>query len=380
MQLYFYDIIGKAGQSMLESYTIFNTLKIITYIFAILSVVFLLIFIFIKKYLDIKKKKLETIEKKYAHGEIEKNPKNLDKKLILLGYSHAIGLKTLNTKDICKRDQLMKQIVQLQLYDRLYLEYTKAYTYESKLYLAFIMGLLGDPKGRDFYLELINNEKKELQYELSIWALLALAGSARKSSDIHLLQKTLDAFNKKAYVSQKLAQFFFVKAYLSVDQNNLINFLKTFQPEKFTLIPRAAIYALQEVPYTTELRAQLHYILKKNNGQTDLAIAILRVLHHWGCKEEVLIKQYVNSKNDLTRIVCAKIGMDMTKNPDNEYTLFLPYLYDSNPYVRKNIFIAFAKHNIKKESILNIIKKTNPALLQKKHFCHSFEQYNTGVL
>lgn len=331
--------------------------------------------IFLKIYLDKRKKTLETVEAKY-HASQKELIKNLDKKPILLGYCRAIGWQIFHAQNVYKQRKLQRHAAQLQLYDRLYVQYHKTYIYESKLYLLFLMALLGDPKGKEFYLEILEKSQK---YELLIWGLLALSLSVKKDSDIHILYYALETVNKKTPMSQKLIQFFLGKAYLSVDQKNLIHFLKAFQPKKFTLVARGAIYALKETTGTHQLQKQLLHILRNNKNEIHLVVAVLRVLHHWGYKEESLIKKYINSKHEIIRIVCAKIGMDMIKNP-NSYTIFLPYLSDPNPYVRKNTLDAFKQHGIHINSISKFTKKNNHIKLNNSYIsCFFFSHLSNSI-
>jgi hypothetical protein len=362
---------------MSVSYIILEIIWRITEIFFILSL-FLLGFLFIvKKILDIKKKFIQRKQLQYMYHYLDKNI-DFSNDVELISYSQVIGMRLLSTTEHAKREKIKVHIKELQLFEKLYKLYENTYMYRTKLYIFSSLVLFSDTQGRVLFHSVINNMKKRKEMpEFIVLALFGLALSTEKKEHLVELYEILEQIDEEEYPTQKFSEFFFIQAFISLEEGEIIHFLKEFRPKKLTFVSYGLVYALQPLPANLKIYhalLQLHNIYKDDSS---LLVAIIRTQYTWKIKDDRLILKYYQHHHDLIRIVCAKIGLDIIDR--SNFHLLSHYMCDENSYVRKNFLIALSEHNISQTTIMDWIKNTYPSCMEDPLLKRSLLLYKKGV-
>jgi hypothetical protein len=214
--------------------------------------------------------------------------------------------------------------------------------------------------------------------EFMILALFGLALSTETKEHLKELYIILNQIDSQEYPTQKFSEFFLIQAFVSLDKREVLAFFEAFSPEKFTSVGYALIYALQALPASKEIHSVLVGIQEKYPSDHLLLISILRIGYAWKIHSEGLVLKYHQDKNDLVRIVCAKVGLETI--PPSQYHLLTHYLYDQNPYVRKNFLIALSEQNISYTTVNKWIKSTYPGAIDEPLCQRSLSFYKKGIL
>ncbi len=352
---------------------------IITEIFFIVSFIFLIILFIVHKIIYKRNLYFKNKEDKYASLDLEIEVK-LSNEIEIIAYSHIIGLKLLNIRDKEKRKKIKDIIKKLNLYDKIFNIYTKKSTTQTRLYIFSILALLTEHKGRTFYIHMLDKKNKNNKdmIEFIRWIILALSISSKTHKDLEQLYKILQKLNNELFFTQKLYQFFLVESFYVIEDNELITFLNNFRPKEINHITTSVIYSLQSQKYSKDLYDSLMNIYQLYKKDTQMLVSILRTLDIWQCQEEDIIFKYHNSTNDLIRIVCAKVGLNMIN--ESKFYILYHYLFDTNPYVRKNFLVALSKYQIPYYEIMYDIKKNYPQYITNDILRNSILQYKAGVL
>jgi len=349
----------------------------ITEIFFIFSLVLLVFLFVVKKILENKKKFIQEKQLQYMYHDINQ-PVDISNDVELIAYSQVVGMRLLSTTEHEKRNSIKEHIKALSLYDRLFELYQNTGMYRTKLYVFSSLVLLSDTKGRTLFFSVINNAHKRKEMpEFITLALFGLSLSTETKEHLAELYEILESIDKEEYPSQKFSEFFLIQAYLSLDKKEILNFFKTFEPQKLTSVCYALVYALQQLPGSLEMYHMLLAFYKRYKDDPLLLVAILRVQYYWKIKDESLILAYHQHNQDLVRIVCAKTGLDILEREN--YMFLSHYLCDANVYVRKNFLISAAEKQISKQTLIAWVKEYYPDCLNHPVFEKSLSIYEKGV-
>jgi hypothetical protein len=348
-----------------------------TEIFFILSLLLLVLLFVVKKILDIKKKFIQKKQLQYMYHHLD-NTIEFSSDVELISYSRVIGMRLLSTTEHDKREKIKGHIKELQLFDKLYILYQKAHMYRTKLYIFSSLVLFSDIQGRPLFHSIINNMKKRKKMpEFIILALFGLALSSERKEDLSELYSILEYIDEEEYPTQKFSEFFFIQAFISLEENEIIHFLNDFRPKKLMFVSYGLIYALQQIPVNSKIYHILLQLYDSYKDDPSLLVAILRLQYRWKIKDDRLILHYHQHHHDLVRIVCAKIGLDMIDM--SSFHLLSHYICDQNLYVRKNFLISLSNHGISQSTMMAWIKNTYPACLEDPLLQKSLLLYEKGV-
>jgi len=349
----------------------------ITEAFFLFSIVLLVLLFFIKKMLDNKKKYIQKKQLQYMYHDID-IPIDISSDVKLIAYCQVVGMRLLSTTEHLKREKIKHHIKSLKLFEKLLQLYQNTGIYRTKLYLFSSLVLLSDVQGRELFFSVLNNQHKRKEMpEFITLALFGLSLSTETEEHLAELYEILKDIDQEEYPSQKFSEFFLIQAYLSLDEDKILHFFETLHPEKFTSVGYALIYALQQLPANQEI---YHTLLKLYRNYKDdhlLLVAVLRLQYHWKIADEQLLLSSYMHQNDLVRIVCAKIGLDILRK--DKYILLSHYLCDLNSYVRKNFLMALTQKNVEQERLVLWIKEQYPTCLDNELFKNSLLIYKKGV-
>jgi len=349
----------------------------ITELFFVLSLLFLVLLFVLKKVLDSKKSYIQKKQMQYMYHDINVLV-DIVEDTELIAYSQVVGMRLLSTTEHQKREKIKQHIMTLGLFDRLLALYRDTGMYRTKLYIFSSLVLLADTKGRTLFLSVINNPHKRKEMpEFITLALFGLSLSTVTKEHLVELYEILERIDQEEYPSQKFAEFFFIQAYLSMQEEEILDFLSAFEPEKFSYVCYALLYALQPLPPNPEIFRILKRLHQKYQSDPLLLVAVLRVQYQWKLKDEGLILSYHQHSNDLVRILCAKIGLSLI--PKEQYGVLSHYMCDQNAYVRKNYLIALSESNIPWEKLVLWVSTYYPLCLHDRLFEKSLLLYKKGV-
>ncbi len=345
----------------------------ISEIFFFTSIALLVVFFILKAFLDIKRKFLKKKSFQVKHREIQEelahiSPKNLPK--------YANYLSSLSDHQAYQK--AITQIEATHLYDKLYALYDTKRLPLSRLALFHSLALLGDPKIRPLALSFTSDKEKRKKIpEFLTIELYALSLSSKNSVHIQELYFILETLDQEEYASQKFAEFFLVKAFISVEEEEILRFLAWMKQQEFNAVYFAAIYALSALPVNKRRHEALCELQHAHPRNRMLIVSFLRVSHRLGLKEPDIVLRHHNDTDDLLRIVCAKVALDMLE--DSYYPLLSHYLYDPNPYVRKNFLLSLTKYHIKTETLMAWIEAHYPQHKEDSLTLKSIAQYQSGI-
>lgn len=349
----------------------------ISEIFFFTSIALLVVFFILKAFLDIKRKFLKKKSFQVEHSEIQEelahiSPQNLSK------YAKVVGVYLSSLSDHQAYQKSITQIEATHLYDKLYVLYNTKRLLLSRLALFPSLALLEDPKIRPLALSFIyDKEKRKKIPEFLLMGLCALSLSSKNTVHIQELYFILEKLDQEEYTSQKFSEFFLTKAFTSVEEEEILHFLAWMKKQQFNAVYFAAIYALSALPVNKRRHEALCELKHAHPRNRMLIVSFLRVSHRLGLKEPDTVLRHHNDTNDLLRIVCAKVALDMLE--DSYYPLLSHYLYDSNPYVRKNFLLSLTKHHIKTEMLMTWVETHYPQHKEDALALKSIALYQSGV-
>jgi len=350
----------------------------VTEVFFLLSLLLLILLFIVKKHLDKKKNFIKEKQLQYIYHDINEEIA-LSSNAELIAYSQVISMRLLSATEHEKRESIKQHIQKLHLFERLSSLYRSSRMYRSKLYIFASLVLFSDVRGRVLYHSVINNAHKRTNMpEFMILALFGLALSTEKKEHLLELYAILEQMDGSEYPTQKFSEFFLIQAFVSLDERELLHFFEMFSPEKFTSVGYALIYALQSLPVSKEIHSVLLDIYGKYSFDALLLVSILRLEYAWKLKDERLVLANHQHENDLVRIVCAKVGLEIIDS--SKYHLLTHYLYDENPYVRKNFLVALSSLNISYHTVTTWIEKTYPGSMDEALCKRSLLLYKKGIL
>jgi len=359
------------------SYKLLQIIWILTEVFFILSLLLLFIFFILKKIFDIKRgaHSKESISTKELH---QKKYALLKTKQEIISYAKSIGELLINTEDPKKRIALKKYIQEIHLYPKIYSFYKKTNYNSFRLYFLSVIVPLSQEESRKLYYSILSDTETKDIPQFYIFATFGLALSSKNEDDLTSLYHIVSDLESKKNITQKLAQFFFTEAFKSMESSIYTSFLLHFTPEKPTTTLNALIYALQNVPINKQIEIKLLQWHEDFPNNAMLLISILRVLYTHKRKHPELILKHHNDHEDLIRIVCAKVGIDML--PKEKLGILTHYLCDKNIHVRKNFLIALAEHSITYDAIYHLVMQYYPKCLNAQQPCSSLEAYKKGII
>jgi hypothetical protein len=359
------------------SYIILEVVWLATETFFVFSLLLLGALLIIKTLFERKKNFIQEKQLEYMYHQLHTSVV-LSTDIELIAYSKMIGMRLLSTRDIGKREEIKFHIEKLNLYDRLYTLYQKTKTYRNKLYLFSTLVLFADARIEDECQMLIKNKKLHKKMpEFRILSIFGIALSAQTKEDLYELYILLSQMDEEEYLTQKFSEFFFIQAYVSVKEEEIEGFLKIFKPEKFGFISYALIYALQSLPSSHKVYMELLNFHNNYTSDDALIVAILRVQSIWKIKNEDLLLKSHHNKNDLVRIVCAKVGAQILES--SNYHLLSHYCCDENPFVRKNFLLTLSEWKISENTLVSWVEETYDTCTDDPLFHKSLKLYEKGV-
>jgi len=359
------------------SYKLLHIIWILTEVFFILSILFLCLFFILKKIFDRKKNSL--LKKTLSMEEIvKKEYLSLETDQEIITYAKSIGNILMDTTDFEKRMALKKHIQKINLYPKIYILYTHAYSHMMRLYFLSLIIPLAQAESNTLYHHILTDKKTKDISQFYTLAIFGLALSSTNTQDITSLYSIVEKLALEKNITQKLSQFFFTEAFKSVGEAVCILFFSSYSLKKITSTTNAMIYALQNIPSSETIENKLLLWHQEFPDNTMLLITILRVLYIHKSKHYSLILHHHTNHNNLIRIVCAKIGIDLL--PREKLGILTHYLCDKNIHVRKNFLLSLAQHNISFKEIYRQTMKYYPNCFTKQQSCSSLEAYKKGLL
>jgi len=324
-----------------------------TQVFFVLSLIIFVTFFIIKKILFYTNHTLST--KNIIYDNFHNIQPNTANKLDLLAYANSIGLRLLKSVNHNEAIALKESIHQTKLYTYIYKHYNTSHFSLEYLYYLNTIVLLQNEDARLLYHDILAKEHHTI-VEFNILALHGLALITSAPNDVLTLHHFLTKSYKNYWISQKLATYFFVISLKKLNNSEIVHVLQR-APEN-SYITYGLIYALRAIKPTQEMKEKLLQLQERNAQNDVLLIAILRTFYAWKTYVPELILSSYTHENELMRIVCSKIGLDLIGR--NLSHKLLIYLVDDSQYVRNNFMDALQRHQYSKEKIISELKKYYP--------------------
>jgi len=303
-----------------------------------------------------------------------------------VSFCYALGIRLSSSKTEIEKNTIKRYIKNKDILNRLYGMYNSSSLKTKKLYYLLLIVLLQGRKYKVLYRDILRKQDSSNkdnytfeQIEFSILSLYGLALVCRSSDDLRELYYHLDDMDNQKFISQKLSQFFFNIATQSMREQNIILFIYGIGSHKIKSMTTlcAFIYSLRDYGTTEDMQIALLDLQERMSEEVSLLVAIIRVLYEWDSKPAMLVMRYFNHPNDIVRIVCSKIALDIV--PLLSVHRLLVYLCDPNINVQKNFRESLAKHSVGVEYLTGMLDIYDDEMCKIK-IMHEIKSINSKIV
>ena len=254
------------------------------YIFAISSIVLLIIFFIMKILISYKNKIPHKIR-------IYKNSSDLE----YIKYGKYLGKKMLYTKN---RKKLNQKIQELDIYNTLEKIYYKYSLYEYRLFVFPAIAFLGDNRINKISFDIINSKKiRNNVPEFITLALLSLAIKIKNHKELYDFYNLLIKIDKEEYLTQNFAELLFINSFNSLENINkeLILFIKKYKIlSNNNCITYGFIRALYFIPRNKAIYNKIKEQLPLYKRQYSILKLIFKLGIYWNIKCPYIENNYKN--------------------------------------------------------------------------------------
>lgn len=348
----------------------------ITKIFFLLSILLLLFFLATKKLFDFKRIAIREKLFQFMFSSMDRNI-HLKDTIEVIAYGEMIGQRLLSTTEYAQRHRIKLFIYDINLFNKFKILYEKTKFLHVKIYMFSRLILFSDTRVRVLCFDILNQSQKKIAPEFTILALFGLALCTEKKDDLEILHKILTTIDKEGFFMQKFSEFFFAYAYISLHENQILDFIETFEIKNLSYIDYALIYAFRSISSSEKIYYALLARHKKYPDDDFFTISLIQLQFAWNIQEKYLILKFHDSKNHLLRIACARVGLSVLD--ESNYSLLIHYLYDENVYVRKNFLLALSLLKIPLHTIQFWLQEKDSNYQDNVLLTQSLELYEKGV-
>jgi len=231
------------------------------------------------------------------------------------------------------------------------------------------MLFLYSPRLKSFFKKMI---AKHTDFEMMVYSVYGFAKLADTDEDLEHITEVLQGAYSRG-ISLKFSEFVYMQAFVDIAYRELEAFLNgaLFRNAPMVMV-RSVVAALGDTK-KREYAPLLKSLFERYREDEQFVVTYIRSLHKIGAMECDVIRAYYNSPNTVTRIVCARTGLDLCGR--SALTFMYGYFFDENYYVRRNIFEMCKKHGIGRVEILDIVTRNAAGKIVDPFFLDSLNAF-----
>jgi hypothetical protein len=292
-------------------------------------------------------------------------PKNNKKRI---SYIYELGSRMVLTTDELEKQKIKNYIKEKNIISIIEDAYDNSYLKIRRLYYLSLLAVLSSNSNGSRFKTILNDN--QISFECITLALYNKSIRCKNSDDLLVLYKYLKHIYINRFVDRRFVQFYFVIAIKDISYTEINKFLDDVVNDSIhipTII--AFIYALSQNKKNKILLSTFMNIQKYYKNNTELTVAIMRLFASWNVKSNRIVLDNYESKNDIVRLTCAKLGFDLLNK--TKYYKLSCYLYDPNIVVRNNFNNTFHKYGMSSKEISEMLVEKYNEVHNLKYFMNS---------
>ncbi|MHC3994682.1 hypothetical protein ACXWTF_07615 [Thiomicrolovo sp. ZZH C-3] len=285
-------------------------------------------------------------------------------------YAFADALTEVNSLlPVTARSKTSELAMAMEVDTYLLNRHEKSWSEVKKKFFFTKMLFLYSPRLKSFFKRMI---AKHAEFEMMVYSVYGFAKLAETAEDLEHITEVLQGAYRRG-ISLKFSEFVYMQAFVNIAYGELETFLNgaLFREAPMVMV-RSVVAALGDTK-KREYAPLLTNLFERYREDEQLVITYIRSFHKIGAMECDVIRAYYRSPNTVTRIVCARTGLDLCGT--SALAFMYVYFFDENYYVRRNIFEMCKKHGISRVEILDIVTRKASGKILDPFFLDSLKAF-----